>query len=1060
MNGLALLLLSLLGAGGLTEYARSLGARSLDQPTLDAESYGEKTAIKREEDGLVITLSPRAAETGWKTPQQLRIGGDFTISAGFLIKKLPKPAQEDGVAIGLAIAFQDITQPDVTLVRLVEPKGADVYRAIEKPANNPMQMQMPMNPRMRMRMGMMQQPGAGNAAKQPRHTFPAAGDSLRLELEREGTTIRYQVTDAKSARPRYLGQVTLGPMDVMAVKLFATNRNGAEAVNVLLRELTIHADRIMGLGTMVRTVFNQVFYADPTSIENGVLIVGGQPKTPPGAAPAPAGGAVPPGAMPGAAPARAAARAAARAGARAGAPAPVVAPAAAPVATPAPAPAAAPAPAPVAGGAAAVKGQFPVGTAVFAGPVTGGAGQPPPQPPKAKIPLDELDSIRFERAPTLTARLMGQPNLDYTMPGLSAKKPDAAPKAAEATGAVGKADDKKAGAPEKAEAMKKNEAPKGTEKKTTEKKAADTKAAEKKAGDTKAADTKATEKKAADTKPTEKKAGDMKAADTKATERKAADTKPAEKKAGETKAADTKATEKKAVDTKATEKKAADTKASEKKAADTKATEKKADESDDVLAPPPGTTITRIPKVEPKQNGIRDMHIWVFGLRDAKIKQVTVNCQTDKGPAGWRLDTTDSQDWPLVIRRAGNDMSADLFLEPPEADCFEKDFMIMINYEDGQAVNAQAKAGKHTDPKLGVDPKAASVPPTDAWVYLTGDEKLFGKLESISAESLRLTTPWEDHLDIPLARIRGVHLGVPERKELPNSFARRLKERGAEDQLLAQAKNGEVIAISGVVEGTDNDRLRFRYQDRSRTLPLKLVEGLVLAARPEREREGDLRPTFSLPGGVAISGRWKDLDTSVWKIETPWGQELKLPAGEIQDVRFRGGKMTYLSDLSPSKVEEVPYFGHRLPWRRDVNLMGEPLKMQGHVYDRGLAVHSRCILTYDLDRRYSTFEALVGFDDAAKGKGRVDCRVFADGKALYANPDLAADGPPVKLAIPVAGAEQLRLSVDFGRGQDTGDRVIWANARLYRESPVASPAPKPAGRAMPAAQPSAKIGSR
>ena len=71
----------------------------------------------------------------------------------------------------------------------------------------------------------------------------------------------------------------------------------------------------------------------------------------------------------------------------------------------------------------------------------------------------------------------------------------------------------------------------------------------------------------------------------------------------------------------------------------------------------------------------------------------------------------------------------------------------------------------------------------------------------------------------------------------------------------------------------------------------------------------------------------------------------------------------------------------------------------------------------------------MGFDDASRGKGRVDCRVFADGKEIYANPDLRADAPPVKLALPVAGAEQLRLHVDFGRGQDTGDRVIWANAR-------------------------------
>ena len=140
-------------------------------------------------------------------------------------------------------------------------------------------------------------------------------------------------------------------------------------------------------------------------------------------------------------------------------------------------------------------------------------------------------------------------------------------------------------------------------------------------------------------------------------------------------------------------------------------------------------------------------------------------------------------------------------------------------------------------------------------------------------------------------------------------------------------------------------------------------------------------------------------------------------------MRFAGGKMTYLSDLTPSKVEETPFFGHRLSWRRDVNLLGEPLRMKGRTYARGVAVHSRCALTYDLNGRYSTFEALVGFDDAAKGQGRVDCRVFADGKELYSNPDLNASGPPVQLKLPVTGAEQLRLLVDFGRGQDTGDRV-------------------------------------
>jgi NPCBM/NEW2 domain len=202
-----------------------------------------------------------------------------------------------------------------------------------------------------------------------------------------------------------------------------------------------------------------------------------------------------------------------------------------------------------------------------------------------------------------------------------------------------------------------------------------------------------------------------------------------------------------------------------------------------------------------------------------------------------------------------------------------------------------------------------------------------------------------------------------------------------------------------------------------------------------------------LPHGVVISGKWQDLDTSTWKIESAWGQALSLPAGEIQGVRFAGGKMSYLSDLIPSKVEETPFFGHRLSWRKDVSLMGQPLRMKGRTYARGVAVHSRCALTYDLGGKYSTFEAMVGFDDSAKARGHVDCRVFADGKEIYANPDLSASGLPAELKLPVAGADQLRLLVDFGRGQDTGDRVIWANARLYRPSPKTAASREPANDA-------------
>lgn len=888
------LLLLAMTAAGPGDYARTLTAEKLDQAALDAEGYGDKKALKREDEGLRITLPPGSEETGWRTPREIRFGGDFTITAEFLIKKLPKPALEDGAAVGLALAFGDVNQPDATLIRLVEPSGAEVYRTIDKAetaaARNPNQ-----NPNQNRVViaqgGVAVMVGGGQPAGQPakpqRRTFPAAGEMVRMELKREAQTVRFQVVDAESPTPRHLGQIASpGSMDVAAVKLFAVNRNGAEPLDVVLQSLTIRADKFNGLGTVVRTIYNETIHAEPTAIENGALVLGGPAKAPaapvqpatvqpsPEAVPTPEGGA-----------------------AIQGAPLGVMIPATplVPAAVVRAVPAAA-----VVNVAEAPKPKPQPETAAPAAAPEAKADEPkqPAQPveapkPKVVVPLDELESIHFERTPTLTGRFVGQPNLDFTMPAPNEPKPD------------GAAEAKKADEPKKP--------------------------------------------------------------------------------------------------------------------------------GDGLAAPPPGTTITTTAKLEPKKNGIRDLQLALFGLNPSPIKQVIVNCQTDKGATTWQLDATGSTTRPLVIHRAGTEIAADLFLEPPPGDCHEKSFTVNVTYEDGQSSTANFQADGHSDAALAVDPAAPAFAPPDARVFLSDDEAVFGKLEGIDAEALTLTTPWKNRLEIPLNRVAGVHLAPLDRKESPESFANRLKSRGTEDLLLAQTKNGEVLAVSGVLESINGDRLQFVYQDKSRTLPLAQVEGLILAARPDPPADG-LQAAFLLPGDVTISGRWKAVEADAWTVEAAWGGELKLPPSEVREIRFRGGKMTHLSDLRPAKVEETPFFGRLSPWRRDQSLTGGPLKINGQTHERGVAVHSRSELTYDLDGRYETFEVLIGFDDEARGKGRVDCRIFADDKEIYANPDLRADAPPVALKLPIGSASRLRLLVDFGLDQDVGDRLIWADARLYRAS--------------------------
>ena len=290
-----------------------------------------------------------------------------------------------------------------------------------------MQMQM----QMQMQQGFGMGPAESHRSCRVRRSRPPA---TRFACR---SSARARSFDSRSStwRPgvsRYLGQAQLQPQDVASVKLFVTNRNGAEAINVLWRDLTVRADRISGLGTIVRTVLGDVVYADPTSIEKqrpgagrpaqGSSAAGrrnqarpkaaapGREQMQPKAAPAARDRRPPPPRLP---------RRPRRCGRRrrqgrapAGNVQVVMAPAMVAVHRTSRFPASPFGPAGRAGGSARRPS-----------PARRTGGQPPAPPkPKAKIPLDELESIHFERTPSDVGPVLGQPNVDFTMPGLSAKK--------------------------------------------------------------------------------------------------------------------------------------------------------------------------------------------------------------------------------------------------------------------------------------------------------------------------------------------------------------------------------------------------------------------------------------------------------------------------------------------------------------------------------------------------------------------------------------------------------------------------------------------------------------
>ena len=135
------------------------------------------------------------------------------------IRKLPKPAQEDGAAVGLAIAIQNIDQPDATLVRLIEPDGADVYRADREGGNRPAAHDatstMMFDAVRQQPMGQARQAAAAHVpGRGRRRSASSSGARGRPSATRSSTRVRHS--------PAYLGQVDAR----------AERRRGREAVRL------------------------------------------------------------------------------------------------------------------------------------------------------------------------------------------------------------------------------------------------------------------------------------------------------------------------------------------------------------------------------------------------------------------------------------------------------------------------------------------------------------------------------------------------------------------------------------------------------------------------------------------------------------------------------------------------------------------------------------------------------------------------------------------------------------------------------------------------------------
>jgi len=121
--------------------------------------------------------------------------------------------------------------------------------------------------------------------------------------------------------------------------------------------------------------------------------------------------------------------------------------------------------------------------------------------------------------------------------------------------------------------------------------------------------------------------------------------------------------------------------------------------------------------------------------------------------------------------------------------------------------------------------------------------------------------------------------------------------------------------------------------------------------------------------------------------------------------------------------------------RKDASIEGNPLRIAGREYARGMGVHARSELIYELKPEYRRFVAVAGIDDEVENNPRASVvfSVEADGRLLRET-DVVRAGRRVVFDLPIPpGAERLRLCVDDARDGLWYDHADWARAGFVVE---------------------------
>lgn len=341
---------------------------------------------------------------------------------------------------------------------------------------------------------------------------------------------------------------------------------------------------------------------------------------------------------------------------------------------------------------------------------------------------------------------------------------------------------------------------------------------------------------------------------------------------------------------------------------------------------------------------------------------------------------------------------------------------------------------------------SATGTPADAagaatWLRLADGSILAAGACEVSSRTARITSPQLGDFSLPRLQLAAVRF-QPAAGALAAAWSDLVEKQQPRDLLVVHRRGNALDTLEGAVAGIDAEAIRFLVDGEQVAVPRGKAFGVVLGRAEGVPKLPHCTVRFA--DGSSVHFQTLTFDGAEWSGTLAAGANVAGRWSQVESITFGRSAAVWLSELPPRKVEFTPLFDDAAErslfrFRTDRNLEGQPLRLGGNAFRRGLWIHSKTHLAYRLGGEYRRFQAVAGIDDAVAERGWGEVRVAITGRkpddrtSVLWEADVRAADKPLILDLDVTDVIELEVLVDFGGAlNNVGDHFVLADAKLLR----------------------------